>query len=465
MSVVPYLFIGLAVLLLVITYFYSKPLCFCLILPLRACVNQMISAELTSVFGIRLNPGDILGLITIVLCLLFIVMNFRSTILSSTAGALNVLIFFLLLWCLLSAALSQEKFFLLKKWAKMASWLLLVPVSTVVFNNLKNISTLRFWGIISLVITLSSVIVANIFGIGPIAYASKGMSGTGFHLGYYASESALSLALAMSLPFLFLPYVDHGKIEARLSKFVFLLLLVDLSCILLIFLRASILAVLLSVMVFVSLSRRNELTRQSLFTKSIVIFVTLGIVIGFFLTHQDIIKSRFSDVLTYEEGGKHSIEKLGSGRIWLLKTYFELWRSRGWAYKLFGVDTGTQGGQKLRVKMKSETHNDIMAMLYYAGIMGLFIYLCILSGILRIILKRLIRVPDSISHHLGVVALSAFVIYLVFIVHGGLYQILPMSYFAMVIGSVTSYCSSKKKAKLSPYNMYPYSIRELNGKC
>ncbi len=447
------LFVAASILLLLITYFYSKALCFALILPLRACVNQMISTKLTSVFGIQLNPGDILGLITIVLCLLFIFTNYKPVIFSSTAGCLNVLIFFLLLWCLLSAALSQEKFFLFKKWAKMASWLLLVPVSTVVFNNLKNISMLRFWGIISLVITLSSVIIANIFGIGPIAYASKGMSGTGFHLGYYASESALSLALAMAIPLLFLPYVVHGKIEAKLSKFVFLLLLVDLSCILLIFLRASILAVLLSVMVFVSLSRRNELTGQSLFTKATVILAILGVIIGFSLTHQEIIKSRFSDVLTYEEDGKHSIEKLGSGRIWLLKTYFELWRSRGWAYKLFGIDTGTQGRQKLRVKIKSETHNDIMAMLYYAGIIGLFIYLCIMSGILRIILKRLIRAPDSISHHLGVVTLSAFVIYLVFVVHGGLYQILPMSYFAMVIGSATSYRPSKREAKLLPYNM------------
>jgi len=455
MSVVPYLFIGLAVPLLVITYFYSKPLCFCLILPLRACVNQMISAELIGVFGIRLNPGDILGLATIALCLFFIFTNYKSIILSSTAGPFNALIFFLLLWCLLSAALSRESFFLLKKWAKVASWMLLIPVSTVVLNNLKNISRLRFWGIVSLMITLCSVIVANIFIIGPVAYAGKGMAaGTGFHIGYYASESALSLALAMALPLLFLPRLAGGKVKAKPTKLMLLLLLTDILCILFIFLRAAILAVLLAVIIFVLSTRRNELTGISLLTRIGIILAVVTVISGYAITHTDIVRERFQDLLTYERTSGQEIEKLGSGRVWLLKTYFELWRSRGWAYKLFGIDTGIQGGQKLRVKMKSETHNDIMAMLYYAGIMGLLIYLCIMSGILRIIYKRLIRAPDSISHHLGVVALSAFVIYLVFVVHGGLYQILPMSYFAMVIGSVTSYRPSKKEAKLLSQKEY-----------
>ncbi len=435
------LFVAVSILLLLITYFYSKALCFALILPLRACVNQMISTELISVFGIRLNPGDILGLATIALCLFFIVTNYRSTILSSTAGSLNAAIFFLLLWCLLSAALSQEKFFLLKKWAKMASWMLLVPVSTVVFNNLKNISRLRFWGIMSLVITLCSVIVANVFGIGPIAYAGKGMSGTGFHIGYYASESALSLALAMALPLLFLPRLAGGKAKARPTELIVLLLLADILCILFIFLRAAILAVLLAVIIFVLLTRRNELTGISLLKKIGIILAVVTVISGYAITHTDIVKERFQDLLIYERTSGQRIEKLGSGRVWLLKTYFKQWRSRGWAYKIFGIDTGIAGGQRIKYNLSFfGAHNDIMTILYNGGVVALILYLSIILQVARIVGRRLVSKSSNISHHLAVVALSAIVIYAIFLIHGALYQILPMTYFAMLMGSVTAYC-------------------------
>jgi len=432
------LFVAASILLLLITYFYSKALCFALILPLRACVNQMIGIKLLNVSGVELNPGDVLGLITILLCILFIITNYQGIFSTATVRRISVAIFLLLVWYLLTAGLSDATFFNLKKWAKMASWLLLVPVAATVFDGLEEISTLRRWAIISLVITLSSVLVANILGIGPVAYADKGGLEQGFHLGCYASESALSLALAMAIPLLFLPYLKDREIKAKLSKFAFLLLLINFVCILSIFVRASILAVLLGVIVYIFLSRKNKLTGLSYLTATGIVVSIIAVIVVFSLTHQTQITARFSDVSGYHKGNK-SIESLGSGRVWLLEKYFEEWRSRGPAYKIFGVDTGTGGGQKIDYRLSWGTHNDIMTMLYKGGIVGLILYFWLIWQFFWVLLTRLRGNPDDVSHHLAVVGFSALAIYGIFIIHGGIYQILPMSDFAMLIGTVAAY--------------------------
>ncbi len=439
MITLTYIFVIISIVLLLITYIISKSLCFALILPLRACVNQMIGIKLSNVLGVELNPGDVLGLITIVLCILFIITNYQGFFSTATVRRISVAIFFLLIWFLLTAGLSNATFFNLKKWAKMASWLLLVPVSTVVFNNLKNISRLRFWVIISLVITLSSVLVANILGIGPVAYANKGGLEQGFHLGYYASESALSLALAMAIPLLFLPYLKDREIKAGLSKFAFLLLLINFVCILSIFVRASILAVLLGMIVYIFLSRKNKSTGLSYLAATGIVVSIIAVIAVFSLTHQAQIQSRFSDVVSSHQTREQQIESLGSGRVWLLERYFEEWRSRGIVYRIFGVDTGTGGGQKIHYRLSSGTHNDIMAMLYKGGIVGLILYFWLIWQFFWVLLTRLRGNPDDVSHHLAVVGFSALAIYVMFIMHGGIYQILPMSYFAMLIGTVAAY--------------------------
>ena len=164
-----------------------------------------------------------------------------------------MVIFLLLVWYLLTAGLSDAYFVNFKKWAKMASWLLLVPVAAVIFDGLEELSVLRRWAIISVIITLSSVLIANILGIGPVAYAGKGGLEQGFHLGYYASESALSMTLAMAVPLLFLPYQKDGTATLNLSKIDLLLLLLMFICLLFIFVRASILAVLLAIMIYIFL--------------------------------------------------------------------------------------------------------------------------------------------------------------------------------------------------------------------
>ena len=442
------LFVVASILLLLITYFYSKSLCFALILSLRACANQMVGIKFLNVSGIGLNPGDVLGLVTILLCVLFIVAHHRRIFSTATARSISVAIFLLLVWYLLTAGLSDTTFFNLKKWAKMASWLLLMPVAAVVFDSLEDISKLRRWVIISLVISLSSVLVANIFGIGPVAYADKGGLSQGFHLGYYASESALSLALAMAMPLLFLPYLKGRKIKARLSKFIFFLLLVDFVCILSIFVRASILAVLLAVIVYIFLSRKNKLTGLSYLTATGIVIIIIAVIAVFSFTHQAQITARFSDVSSYQKGKKR-IENLGSGRVWLLKTYLEQWRSRDIVYQILGVDTGAGGGQKIDYRLSSETHNDIMEMLYKGGIAGLILYLWLIWQVFRVLLARLRGNSDDVSHHLAVVGFSALAIYGIFIMHGGIYQILPMSYFAMLIGAVAAYRPQKAQISVS----------------
>lgn len=441
------LFVVVSILLLLITYFYSKSFCFALILPLRACANQMVGIKFLNVSGIGLNPGDVLGLITILLCVLFIVTYPRRIFSTATARRISVAIFLLLIWYLLTAGLSDATFFNLKKWAKMASWLLLMPVAAVVFDSLEDISKLRRWVIISLIISLFSVLVANILGIGPVAYAGKGGLEQGFHLGYYASESALSMALAMAMPLLFLPYLKDREIKAKLSKLAFLLLLVNFVCILSIFVRASILAVLLAVIVYIFLSRKNKLTGLSYLTATGIVVIIIAVIAVFSLTHQAQITARFSDVSSYQKG--KSIESLGAGRVWLLKTYFEQWRSRGIAYQIFGVDTGAGGGQKIDYRLSSGTHNDIMNMLYNGGIVGLILYVWLIWQVFRVLLAILRGNSDDVSHHLAVVGFSALAIYGIFIMHGGIYQILPMSYFAMLIGAVAAYRPPKARISVS----------------
>ena len=445
MIALAYIFVVVSILLLLIAYFFSKPLCFAILLPLRACADQMVGIKIINISGVELNPGDVLGIITILLCFLFIVSYYQSIFSKAAARRISMVIFFLLVWYLFTAGLSDASFINLKKWAKMASWLLLMPVAAVVFDGLEELSVLRRWAIISIIIVLSSVLIANIFGIGPVAYAGKGGLEQGFHLGYFASESALSLALAMAMPLLLLSYLKDHEIKAGLSKFAFLLLLVNFVCILSIFVRASILAVLLGVIVYIFLSRKNKLTGLSYMTTIGIVVIIIAVIAVFSFTHQAQITARFSDVSSYQKGKR--IENLGSGRVWLLNKYFEQWRSRGIAYRILGVDTGTGGGQKIDYRLSSGTHNDILNMLYKGGIVGLILYVWLIWQVFRVLLARLRGNPDDVSHHLAVVGFSALAIYGIFIIHGGIYQILPMSYFAMLIGAVAAY--RPQKAQIS----------------
>ena len=439
------LFTALSILLLTVTYYYSKPMCFALILPLRACINQMVDVKLVGLFGVHLNPGDIFGMITIALCGLFIISNARHIFLISPVRFLNTCVLSALGWCLLTAVLSYDKFFFLKNWAKMASWMLLLPVSTVLFDQISSVSKLRFWGITSLIVTLTSVGLANALGIGPVAYAGKGMStGTGFHIGYYASESALSLAITMALPVLFLPRVTRQGASAKLTKLTFTMILLSVVCILFIFLRASILAVFLSFSGFVIMSRKNAVTGLSFLRKIGLIFLMITVIAGYTVTHTEVVKERFHDIVSFQKSRKRETDKLGSGRIWLIKTYLEEWRSRGWAYKLFGVDTGAAGGQRIQYKLTFGAHNDLMTMLYTGGIVAFLLYSLMILQISWMLIRKVSSKSDDVSHHLALTALSAHIIYGVFIVHGALYQILPMSYFAMVVGSGLAYKSGDK---------------------
>ena len=80
-----------------------------------------------------------------------------------------------------------------------------------------------------------------------------------------------------------------------------------------------------------------------------------------------------------------------------------------------------------------------MTMLFRGGIVGLILFVWLIWQIFRVLLTRLRGNPDDVSHHLAVVGFSALAIYGIFIIHGGIYQILPMSYFAMLIGTVAAY--------------------------
>jgi len=432
-----YIFVVASILLLLIAYFFSKPLCFVTLLPLRACADQMIGIKIINISGVELNPGDLLGMITILLCFLFIVTYYQSIFSKAAGRSITMVIFLLLVWYLFTAGLSDVSFINFKKWAKMASWLLLVPVAAVIFDGLEELSVLRRWAIISVTITLCSVLIANILGIGPVAYAGRGGLEQGFHLGYYASESALSMALSMAVPLLFLPYQKDGTATLNLSKTELLLLLLMFICLLFIFVRASILAALLGIMIYVFLARKGKGKNLS-YMASIGMITTLIIVIfTFSLTHQEQLRRRFSDIIGNKKGIQ--IESLGSGRIWLLEKYFDQWRSRGPAYQIFGIDTGTGGGQKINYKLIVGTHNDIMTMLFLGGIVGLVLYISLIWQFFRALLVKLRGNPDDVSHQLAVIGLSALAIYGIFIAHGSIYQLLPMSYFAMLMGAILGY--------------------------
>ena len=112
-------------------------------------------------------------------------------------------------------------------------------------------------------------------------------------------------------------------------------------------------------------------------------------------------------------------------------------------------DTGAGGGQKIDYRLSSETHNDIMEMLYKGGIAGLILYLWLIWQVFRVLLARLRGNSDDVSHHLAVAGFSALAIYGIFIMHGGIYQILPMSYFAMLIGAVAAYRPQKAQISVS----------------
>ena len=78
MLAIAYIFVVASILLPLIAYFFSKPLCFAILLPLRACADQMVGIKIIHISGVELNPGDLLGMITILLCVLFIVTYYQS---------------------------------------------------------------------------------------------------------------------------------------------------------------------------------------------------------------------------------------------------------------------------------------------------------------------------------------------------------------------------------------------------
>ena len=80
------------------------------------------------------------------------------------------------------------------------SWLTVIPLASVAFIHQTHIDKLKKSGVIGLLCIIGGLAIANIFRIGKLSY-EIGL----IYIGTFLDEAPLAIALAMFLPFLFLP--------------------------------------------------------------------------------------------------------------------------------------------------------------------------------------------------------------------------------------------------------------------
>jgi O-antigen ligase len=230
-------------------------------------------------------------------------------------------------------------------------------------------------------------------------------TGVKSHGAGFSSGKEISYYLAFSVPILF----ARIKIDKSRSPILYAVLVLSLIGVLLTFVRAPVVSLFIGLLSYYGYSVIYR-DKNMLGTLLLICFFGLSVAAVFFVFRENPYLSRWFELGDRVEQGQ--VEKLGSGRVGLLTTFFQYYVYKASiSAKIFGTGLGSSlellGARKF-------IHNDFAEILMGLGLPGLILYLLILYKMFKILLNAVRNSISVFAKQYSIVALSYFMIFLSF---------------------------------------------------
>jgi len=416
---------GILLLVPIIAYSVNKKLYYYLLIVIYSIVGQSISVKV-DVLGITLNPSMVFGLLILTLAAIdFIILPTRDRL-------LDVLIIVFIGYAVFSCVFSPTRFDSLSWTLKIATWLLILLVSSRIFNSEKDLYNINIAVSISVLIVLFSFMLSRLGFYGEGFTYETGVESYG---GGYSTGKVLAYYLAMALPILAIRTYDKRTIG---WPFTIILMLISAVVIFLTFVRSPIISLLVGFLAYQYFSFKYG--AQSLFKTTTIIFVIVVVIstLTLFLGKTQYM-SRWSEMGTKYSEGK--IDKLGSGRVGGLVSFYEYYFYKASAFKKI-VGSGL-GSSYVLLGNKRYIHNDFAEILMGYGVIGFSLYTLFLARIFSLLLRNLKRTESPRLTFFAILAVSIFFIFLAFHMTNVTSGVFIISLWSIYIGAIIGRSQSR----------------------
>jgi hypothetical protein len=387
---------GFLLLIPIIAYSVNKKFYYYSLIVIYSIVGQSISVQV-DVFGITLNPSMLFGLLILTLAAIdFIILPTRDRL-------LDVLVIVFIGYAVFSCAFSPTRFDSLSWTMKIATWLLILLVSSRIFNSEKDFYNINIAVSISVLIVLFSFMLSRLGYYGESFTYETGVESYG---GGYSTGKILAYYLTMALPILAIRTYNKKTIGRPLT---IILMLLSAVVIFLTFVRSPVISLLVGFLAYQYFSYKYG--AKSLFKSTAIIFVIAVVIITLTLfLGKTQYMSRWSEMGTKYSEGK--IDKLGSGRVGGLMSFYEYYFYKASAFKKI-VGSGL-GSSYVLLGNKKVIHNDFAEILMGCGVIGFSIYMLFLARVFSLLLHNLKISESARLTFFAILAASIFFIFLAF---------------------------------------------------
>lgn len=387
---------GFLLLIPIIAYSINKKFYYYSLIVIYSVVGQSISAEV-NVLGVTINPSMLFGLLILTLAAIDLI------ILPTRDRLLDLLVIAFIGYAVFSCAFSPTRFDSLSWTLKIATWLLILLVSSRVFNNEND-----FYNI-NIAVSISVLIVLFSFLLSRLGYYGEGFTyetGVESYGGGYSTGKILAYYLTMALPILAIRTYNKKTIGRPLTIF---LMLLSVVVIFLTFVRSPVISLLAGFLAYQYFSFKYG--GKSLFKSAAIISVIAVVIITMTLfLGKTQYMSRWSEMGTKYSEGK--IDKLGSGRVGGLMGFYEYYFYKASAFKkIFGSGLGSS---YVLLGNKKYIHNDFAEILMGCGVIGFSLYMLFLARVFSLLLRNLKSSDPPRLTFFAILAVSIFFIFLAF---------------------------------------------------
>ena len=416
-------------------YVVSRKLFYYSLLIVYPIIGQMISAEI-EVLGLTLNPSMLFGLIILALTALdFILQPTRYPL-------MDFAILFFVAYAMLTSMMSPVRFISLSWSLKIATWMLMLSVSTRIYDSEQDLTHFHIVVCIGVIIIICSFVFSRLGFYGRSLTYETGVKLYG---GGFKSGKALAYYLAVAVPVLYGMFLDKRNAG---RPFALALMLASLLVILMTFVRSPVIALLVGWLIYYFISAKYG-GKSMVKTLGTIAVIAVIVTIIFLALGESQYTSRWREMGDkYSEG---NVEKLGSGRVGGLIGFYEYYFQKASMFrKIFGSGLGSSSvylGTNILI------HNDYAELLVGCGVIGFSAYMLILYLLLHNLLKllKMARAPD-LKRHLFM-AIFNFVVVLFFHMTNISSGVLVLSVWALHIGATIGVAHRALNQNVSSYTL------------
>ncbi len=329
-------------------------------------MGQLVSLTVF-IGGFAMNPSMLFGIIILFLTFIDLIQK-RSTDLTTEILVVLFALYSILICFFFSPVPGQSLSWTLK----IITWMLLVLAAQKTFSDPEDHIKLTR---IVLIATCAVIVSFLLSRIGVYGESLTYETGVRLYSAGFSSGKAIAYYLCFAILVLFVRLSDKKYI----SKFVFSgICLLSLVVILFSFVRAPVVGLFIAFLVYQALSGiylKKNVFKALVITSGMMFFVCLA----YFLGNETEFLARWTELGKKAQDGQ--IEKLGSGRIGGLMSFYEFYISElSIVKKILGTGLGSSGYYLGSGKV---IHNDYAEMLMGTGLIGFSLYALILWRILK----------------------------------------------------------------------------------